>query len=184
MCSIGLIGRPTLNWFNTQLLQDTDTGPESFLPFDLDAAFSSAVVLLLAGTVDHSLLRNTGFAWLNTIYAVLEEMVSRGNLIAQFYSTELHQLDENLKALSTMPGTASFMNNLSPQGSNLDRNTSSSLDAQINVSPDFLGEWNSDDGLNGDQLMALANSLNFDHFDWVGSMDFDGFQHTEPILPG
>jgi proline utilization trans-activator len=141
------------------------------------------VVLLLASTVDYSLLRNTGVTWLNTIYAVLEEMVSRGNLIAQFYSTELHQLDENLKTLSEMPATASFMSNLSPQVTNVDLNTNSSLDAQINVSPDFLGEWNSDDGLNGDQLMALANSLNFDHFDWVGSMDFDGFQSTEPMLP-
>lgn len=113
-------------------------------------------------------------------YAVLEEMVSRGNLIAQFYSKELRQLDENLKLLSTL----SLGSYLSPQGATIDQNTNSIQDGQVNVSPDFLGEWNSDDGLNGDQLMALANSLDFDHFDWVGSMGYDDFQSVDPMLPG
>lgn len=138
---------------------------------------------LQATAVDNSLLRNTGVTWLETVYSILGEMVSRGNLIAQFHSKELHQLDETLNMLSAMPGNASFRSFVSPSGAAFDQNTNSSLDGQMNVSPDFLGEWNSDDGLNGDQLMALANSLNFDHFDWVGSMGFDDFQYIDPALP-
>lgn len=41
----------------------------------------------------------------------------------------------------------------------------------------FLTEWNSDDGLSGDQIMALADALDFN------ALDFGQFDWLETDLP-
>lgn len=158
---------------------------ESFLPFDLDAAFSAAIVLLLGVTIDPSLLRNDA-SRLPTIYAVLDEMISRGNLIARFHKSELQQLETNLGRL---PGASEYTSTgghgghyrTTSQGTVYSTsgvgNASGFGDFQI--SPDYLGEWNSEDGLSGDQLTALADYLDFEHLDWLGP---EMFQPLDPSM--
>lgn len=164
--------------------QFSNNNKESFLPFDLDAAFSSAVVLLLASTVDPSLLHDRDRSWLHAVHHLLAEMVSRGNLIAKFVASELNQLDEAINMLPLVAINTAADNQTSPNEQELlhqpelvtaQEMTHSTGDrGQSYVSPsDFLGEWNSDDGLSGDQLLALANSLDFEHLDWL---DWDFFQ--------
>lgn len=167
-----------------------DTRAESFLPFDLDAAFSSAVVLSLAGTVDPSLFRDVDRSWLQAVYVLLEEMVSRGNQIARFVTSELHQLDEAIKLLpSTSSSATAAQQSTAKQGPppsqpdvgiTHEANNSMGANGQTSITPDFFSEWNSDDGLSGDQLMALANSLDFEHLDWL---DTDLLQAFNPQVP-
>lgn len=175
-----------------RLLADlANVSVESFLPFDLDAAFSSAVVLLLAATVDYSLIRNNDGSWLEVVHAILKEMIARGNLVAKFHASELQQLDENLKKLPNSGATGAIghatRSNETVQhlSSNTVANSSGAVlsGGQFDISPDFLGEWNSDDGLNGDQLMALADSLDLEHLDWLGSLGSDPFQPFDMALP-
>ena len=163
---------------------------ESFLPFDLDATFSSAVVLSLASTVDPSLLRNK-VQWLQTVFVILDEMITRGSLIAKFHKSELQQLDSNLKSLPLTPDNPGTGSQVDPRETPLqhcrttsypwnDGNAPASGDGQSSFGQDFLGDWYSEDGLNGEQLMALADSLNFEHLDWMGP---DTFQPLDPYMP-
>jgi proline utilization trans-activator len=55
---------------------------EVFLSFDLEATFSSAVILLMARPMDDFLSENH-HSRVEIAYNVLDEMTSRGNIIAQ-----------------------------------------------------------------------------------------------------
>lgn len=121
------------------------------------------------------------------LYTVLDEMVSRGNLIAKYLKSELQQLETNLQMLPVAPENPSPGLQRSQQGSMSQSNawypggmanaTGEGLAHQI--SPDYLGEWNSEDGLSGDQLTALADYLDFEHLDWLGP---EMFQPLDPTL--
>jgi hypothetical protein len=126
--------------------------------------------------VDPSLLRDKG-PWLETCFSILDEMISRGNLIAGFHKSELQQLDANLKLLPSSPrtdppthepGQTSAPNAINSVNMNAADETMSGGDS-IPMGFDYLNEWNSDDGLSGEQLMALADSLDFGQLDWLGS---------------
>ncbi|KAF2716138.1 hypothetical protein K431DRAFT_279571 [Polychaeton citri CBS 116435] len=65
---------------------------ESFLSFDLDAWFTSTIVLVMATVVDLSLLKGES-NWLERAYSIVDEMESRGNLVAGFVKSELRQLE-------------------------------------------------------------------------------------------
>lgn len=164
----------------------TNIPTESFLPFDLDATFSSAVVLSLAAAVDPSLLRNKG-PFLETVYVLLDEMVSRGNLIAKFHKAEIQQLDENIKLLPVASENSSNASQRgqqeSPYQTNVVSNNGIVVPMQthdsVSMGSDYLGDWYSDDGLTGEQLMALADSLDFEQLDW---MNADAFQPIDPML--
>ena len=72
---------------------------DSFLPFDLESTFVSALVLLLAPFVDPYLL-NDSQPWLQKAYDVLDEMIYRGNQIAAFRRSDLEQLHGLLRESS------------------------------------------------------------------------------------
>jgi hypothetical protein len=62
------------------------TPPESLVPFDLESTWSASVVILVAHAVDPSLLRNVD-ELRQIAFAVLSEMVARGNRVAGFYKS-------------------------------------------------------------------------------------------------
>lgn len=138
---------------------------ESFLPFDREATFSSAVVLIIAAAVDPSLLRDKE-SRLNIAYSILDDMAGRGNRIAEYHKHELEQLDLNMQKLISFPPHATIS-----MGERDARGRSHS-DAPPTV--DTVGsEWNSEDGFSGEQLMAVANSLDFNQLDWLVSGDIE-----------
>lgn len=109
-------------------------------------------------------------------------MVSRGNRIAEFHKSELQQLDAKLKML---PATPRSEPSVRPSGQatvsdgHYRNNSLGSVNEQMDpgsgapMGYDYLlNEWNSDDGLSGEQLMALADSLDFGaigQLDWLDS---------------
>ena len=129
--------------------------------------------------VDPSLLRRNE-SWLQQTHLILDEMVSRGNLIAGLRKAELQQLDETLTRLHT-----SSTNLITPQNSVIQSfeggpmggegvREMGSGPSQMQFEP--LQDWNSEEGLSGDQLIAVADSLDFTNLDWfsvtpLGSME-------------
>ena len=100
-------------------------------------------------------------------------MVSRGNLIAGLRKAELQQLDETLTRLhttSTSLVTAhdSVMQSFEgdPGGGESVREVGSSH-SHMQFEP--LQDWNSEEGLSGDQLIAVADSLDFANLDWLSA---------------
>lgn len=100
------------------------------------------------------------------IYSILDEMVSRGNLIAGLRKVELQQLDETLTRLHnsssigliTAPDIVSQSFEGGSSGGGVVRDIGSSH-SQMQFEP--LHDWNSEEGLSGDQLIAVADSLDF-----------------------
>ena len=119
--------------------------------------------------VDPSLLRRNE-SWLQQTHMILDEMVSRGNLIAGLRKAELQQLDETLTRLHTTSTSlitpqTSVMQSFEgdPMGGERVREISSGP-SQMQFEP--LQDWNSEEGLSGDQLIAVADSLDFTNLDW------------------
>ena len=123
--------------------------------------------------VDPSLLRKNE-SWLQKTHVILDEMVSRGNLIAKFRKAELQQLDETLTRLhntstNSVPARDSVMQNFEedPTGRESLGDIGSSQ-SQVQFEP--LHDWNSEEGLSGDQLIAVADSLDFTDLDWLSEL--------------
>ncbi|KAL9076447.1 MAG: hypothetical protein Q9157_003656 [Trypethelium eluteriae] len=166
---------------NAAILQ---TVYESFVPFDREATFSSSVVLSVAATVDPSLVKDRD-SRLMTASSILDEMVSCGNRIADFQRRELDQLDFSLRRLQEFSSPA--ISNHQVQHENSDSVPSYSM-AAADVQMDgrdqamshvdigrLLDEWNSEDSLNGEQLLAVVDSLDYDQFNWPGVGEFDAW---------
>ncbi|KAI9677790.1 MAG: hypothetical protein M1822_008102 [Bathelium mastoideum] len=157
---------------------------ESFIPFDREATFSSSVVICVAATVDPSLVKDRDSRFV-TACTILDGMVTCGNLIADFQRRELDQLDFSLRRLQEMSSTAT-----SHQQAQHETPESASsymmeaVDGQVNrrdqTMPDvgissLLGEWNSEDGLNGEQLLAVVESLDYGQLNWSVMGDLDAW---------
>ncbi|KAI9933007.1 hypothetical protein MW887_009261 [Aspergillus wentii] len=129
-----------------KLLQSTRTKSSSFLPFDLDSTFVSAVILLVAPVIDPNLL-DDWTPWLYKTYMLLDEMISRGNLIAEFGRSELEQLNEMLIQLSP---------DLEKRAMAL------SMSTPICNSNTFAPE-----GLSTAEILAVAESIDTGDVDWI-----------------
>lgn len=160
---------------------------ETFVPFDREAAFASAVVLAVAATVDPSLVKNCQGRH-NTACKILDEMVNCGNLIAELQRHELDELDTNLRQLQELAAAAVVSTAQSHVVQSTPESTASynmtSTDGltvgNTQVLPDFdfgnlLCEWNSEDGLNSQQLNEVADALDFGQLNWPVMGDLDGW---------
>ncbi|KAB8259049.1 hypothetical protein BDV32DRAFT_150761 [Aspergillus pseudonomiae] len=137
---------------------------DSFLPFDLEATYTAAVVLVTAPAADASLL-DDWTPWFHTSVTVLDEMISRGNLIAGFRKSELQQLAGMLSQLATDGDLHST--ELARKGQ-LDRIISrlpspSTPDRVFGISE----ITNLNPGLTTDEIMAVAESIDTGDVDWI-----------------
>ncbi|EAA57671.1 hypothetical protein AN6030.2 [Aspergillus nidulans FGSC A4] len=128
---------------------------DSFLPFDLESTFVSSVVLLMAQAIDHNLLESRR-PWLDKSYLILDDMISRGNLIAQYRKTEL----ERLSALMYQFATDRQPDDMSKEKG---LEMSSPLPPAYRI-PELPGL---NDGLTTAEIMAVAESIDTGDVDWV-----------------
>lgn len=144
------------------------------MPFDLESTWSSAIVLMLTRVVEPSLLRKNE-SWLQKTHVILDEMISRGNLISSLRKAELQQLDDTLTSLHSAPPSATVIQDPVMQGCEAltvaNKGSQCSNRAQLPFEP--LRDWNSEEGLSGDQLIAVADSLDFTNLDWLSSTPID-----------
>lgn len=139
---------------------------ETFLPFDLDATFSSSIAVLMAATIEPSLLPDYA-AWLNRAYSVLEAMSTRGNAIADMHCKELRQLECLLSRLSSRDSQASTAVPFDVQGmaagamcQDLEGNVLA-FTSLAGGGDGWMGDFGHDFELGAEQLLDLANSLDF-----------------------
>lgn len=132
-------------------------------------------MILVANAVDPSLLRNSDEAR-QIAYAILAEMVARGNRVAAFYKEELELLEHHLRELAS--GAQNTMNYDVGTGpaSNTNSDGTGGFDSVFSTSAQStMQEWYFDDGmLDGEQLMRAADSLDLDAFQWYTETSFEG----------
>jgi hypothetical protein len=136
---------------------------DTFLSFDLEAAFSSAIVLLISSVVDPSLTRKHQ-SWLHDALALLDEMFSRGNLVAGYQKSELQQIDATLNQLPGSPRSVANPQVNAHQASvdwSMQHAASEANSSQFDFDP--IGDWSLESGMSGGQLMTLADALDFEN---------------------
>lgn len=103
--------------------------------------------------------------------AILDEMFSRGNLVAGLYKEELALLAEYLEKLTTSNSQRAVAASSSEQG---DHHRASSFVTE-SLSGENMQLWDFDNALTGEQLLEVADSLNLDGLEWLtnGSLNFD-----------
>lgn len=131
---------------------------DTFLPFDLESAFSAAFVLVMASSVHPKLLPQEN--WLNTIMAVFDYMIMKGNVLASLRKSEVEELAQMLR-----PRRQTHQNNIStavPAAiDDIPATISVSDHASLpSLGDPFFDEWLADDGLSGAQIMDLVDALN------------------------
>lgn len=136
----------------------------------------SAVILLLGPVIDTSLLDNCS-VWLQKSYSIIDEMVSSGNLIAKFRSSELQQLEETLSHLSTdlyQPSApAPLQQNEDTTSKTAPSNVITLVGGISNgdnvIDPIILDESNFTEGLTAAQILAVANSIDTGDAEWLSN---------------
>ncbi|EON70068.1 hypothetical protein W97_09334 [Coniosporium apollinis CBS 100218] len=133
---------------------------DTFLPFDLESAFSAAFVLLMASSVHPKLLPQHN--WLNTVMEVFDSIVLKGNMLASLRKAEVEELAQILRALDRgRPSLAdkSASSIVMPADAQLSWTPASGNMSLPSLGDPFFDEWNADDGFSGAQIMDLANAL-------------------------
>ncbi|KAJ5180047.1 transcriptional regulator family: Fungal Specific TF [Penicillium capsulatum] len=150
---------------------------ETFLPFDLESVFVSTVILLMGPAID---ARWTYPAWLEKAYAIFEEIMETGNLIAKFRRSELQLLDELLGCFPQdhprcLSAPVSFPNNIlnasnvalassfPPSAHALNHDMLSDAGVSIDDECSFTP------GLTAAQIMAVADSIESIDTEWMSN---------------
>ncbi|KAI0539141.1 fungal-specific transcription factor domain-containing protein [Xylaria digitata] len=138
---------------------------ESFLPFDLESTFSSAFVLSLMAALPTCPLEDT--ADVDASFYLLNQMIAKGNVIAEFRREDLEQLINLLHLLEA---------EISQQGPLATMVVPVSNAAHYDQTlPTRLGDVGTFNDLYSDQMLSLAGLLEldpaFDHVDeqWLCS---------------
>ncbi|KAL6241345.1 hypothetical protein RBB50_011818 [Rhinocladiella similis] len=147
---------------------------ESFLPFDLEAAFAAGMTSLLAPFVDRELLA-TPQPWLDMVHGILDELIRQGHLQAAARKAEMLQLQEILYPTPTPLGpNSSILDDRGPGGIAEPQNGSTvenpSQDTGLGASHfgyEFLDDaiWRTT--FTADQLMTVADGLDLDGIEWM-----------------
>ncbi|KAI0895517.1 hypothetical protein F4806DRAFT_84741 [Annulohypoxylon nitens] len=133
---------------------------ETFLPFDLDAAVSATIVILMAAAIDPQLVPDHS-PWTQAAYTVFDEMSSRGSTVAEMTASELKQLETQLDRLREIEAISiSTRANDNLSSSQMLHGSVVNIPLLTNTG-DLLG-IDFGGGLSSEQLIDLANSLDID----------------------
>jgi hypothetical protein len=116
----------------------------------------------MAPIIDSSLLESLT-PWLQKSYIILDDMISRGNIIASFRKSELERLGELLSQLSTYQLTQ-VNDRMQRDHQNGMLSQLSSPTSPANYAHELL---NLNDGLTTAEIMAVAESIDTGDVDWV-----------------
>lgn len=168
---------------------------ESFLPFDLDAAYAGAVILQIAPVIGKSLTWARP-EWKDQLYVVIDDMVSHGNLTALARKSEIRKLEEILECLRSREEShvlshgrsAGFTEGVSPT-SNMEAHNEPAPEVgpQANTeeislveddqfysphaSEDRAENAQSEFDYTAEQFMAVAAGLDLEGFEWLLNTD-------------
>lgn len=145
---------------------DNLTHLDTFLPFDLDGAFSAAFVLLMAIGIHPKLVPTT--PWLSSVYQTLDYMTNKGNLLAGIRKSEIEELRQMVYQgnsgislnVHASAGVSGFDHNLAT-GTELGPHDPVDTASLPSLGDPFFDVWNPNDGsgFSGTQLLSLADEL-------------------------
>ncbi|KEQ68220.1 hypothetical protein M436DRAFT_77071 [Aureobasidium namibiae CBS 147.97] len=142
---------------------------ECFLSFDLDATFSSALVLLMAAVIVPSLPKGNNRP-AEKAYQILGEMTTRGNSVAGFMLAELRQLETILGQIHPLEDRrTSKTDSCQPTQRHSDRYVPSmSSDGLMPRCMDCtIGDADWQYTITTEQMIQVADSLDFEAFGWT-----------------
>jgi proline utilization trans-activator len=142
---------------------------ECFLPFDLDATYTSAMVAQMAAQIDAPLLEDDEL-WSRVAYDCLDEMANRGNQTAKKIKVELQRLQVIFSYLprrqSPTVRPQSSGASLGPGPDAMDPNVPRTPHAQDNLI-DWLGDSSLlQEGFNGEHMASVADAIDLDGMEW------------------
>lgn len=151
-----------------------DVAADTFLSFDLEATFSSAIIILMAQALYSDALES-GSSKLQISYSVLHEMVARGNIVAQSRKNALKHFESVLVCLTTPSANNSPEQSIEKTHSTMQNRSSRSLgdsDWTVMVQPsDSLPSQNFEashpDRLSAAQLQSAVRSFSAVDLDWI-----------------
>ena len=140
---------------------------EHFLPFDLDAIYTSAIVLLILGHLDPPLFDDSTQS-MKIAHELLGQIGSRGNCIARALDSELQQLEE---VTARMPPAADMQfahQAIVPRHPG--EMTQDSRDA-TSITRSGQSAWSEDyalwqNSLSTEQMNDIANAVDLDGMNW------------------
>ncbi|KAL4950991.1 Zn(II)2Cys6 transcription factor [Aspergillus filifer] len=145
---------------------------EWFLPFDLESAVSAGLVITMASLVCPDLI-NDHTRLLQTLSGLLDEMISKGNLIAEDQKRELNELEGLFSRLNVCPDKGNISDDTTVETSGLlmtgqkeflDESELGPQDAWL-IQPE-ASAWVRD--MTPSQLLEVVDMLNGDNLlDWV-----------------
>ncbi|KAK5087789.1 hypothetical protein LTR05_002004 [Lithohypha guttulata] len=152
----------------------------AFIPFDLESAFCSGIIALMASFLDPLLIDDLS-AELEKVHRIIDDLTIKGNLIAYHRKAELEQLHTMLGTLqsrasniehSSLEGTSFVTLNASHDFIPESAEATFSIDTQATVAQPFI-DWTWEDALDSAQLLNVADLLAGDQpegfygsFDW------------------
>ncbi|KAL4996464.1 hypothetical protein BDV10DRAFT_202384 [Aspergillus recurvatus] len=83
-----------------QILADEDSLLEVFLPFDMEFTYAAALHVTMASALFPNITESQDYIDIQDAYAILDQMVARGNRLAGARKTELVQLETLFRELS------------------------------------------------------------------------------------
>ncbi|KAF7189564.1 putative transcriptional regulatory protein C3C7.04 [Pseudocercospora fuligena] len=136
---------------------------EHFLPFDLDAIYTSAIILLILGHLDPPVLDNSTQS-MKIAHELLDQIGSRGNCIARALDSELQQLEE---VVARMPPAIDIQFATEADG------TRASIEMTQESHATYSGQsaWSEDyalwqNSISAEQMNDIANAVDLDGMNW------------------
>ncbi|KXS98756.1 hypothetical protein AC578_9030 [Pseudocercospora eumusae] len=140
---------------------------EHFLPFDLDAIYTSAIILLILGHLDPPMLDDSSQS-MKIAHELLGQIGSRGNCIARALDSELRQLEE---VVAHMPPAADMQ--LASEAIEPQQSVESTQESHDESSAGHNGQpaWSEDyalweNNISADQMNDIANAVDLDGMNW------------------
>lgn len=156
----------------------------TFIPFDLEATFSSGIIVLLASFVEPILVGDVS-AELAKTHSILDDLIMKGNLIAARRKVELQQLESLLDAIKAHESIAQpYVQTVEPshlaeEGTSTDLHSQRCADISVQPGHDpasifhhSYDEWTSEAALDAEQLMNVVGLIDMDQLD-AFSADFN-----------
>lgn len=129
-------------------------------------------MLLITPVIDPSLSKDHESS-LRIVYQVLDEMAAAGNAIAASRRAELEQISKSLMGLADTSHQESCSDSAISRGEGalLQNSTIQAGSTQFETEVSSFPDYRFDDALSGQQLEAVADSLNLIGPDWLWATD-------------
>ncbi|KAL4907807.1 hypothetical protein BDW74DRAFT_189219 [Aspergillus multicolor] len=188
-----------------QILTDEDSLLEVFLPFDMEFTYAAALHVTMAAALFPNVTSSQEYINIQDAYAILDQMVARGNKLAGARKTELVQLEALFRELSArierrgletlilpVPAPSEYGGVTAAEYlARMDGSEDAGVNANVNVPVGELAggaDAGAGDGIpmsmpDSPSVLAAAHAPNMDILDSIGISSYEFFSLVNQIAP-